>query len=67
MLTRREMLATGTAFTGYALSVDTVLAQAIKTDTDGLVTGDQKIPVAGFDVPVYEARPANGPIIRSCW
>jgi carboxymethylenebutenolidase len=60
MLTRREVLATGTAFTGYALSVETVLAQAIKTDTDGLVAGDQKISVAGFDVPVYEARPSSG-------
>jgi len=60
MLTRREVLATGTAFTGYALSVETVLAQAIKTDTDGLVAGDYKISVAGFDVPVYEARPAGG-------
>src|SRR5262249_56647968 len=60
MLTRREVLATGTAFTGYALSVETVLAQAIKTDTDGLVAGDHKISVAGFDVPVYEARPASG-------
>ena len=60
MLTRREVLATGTAFTGYALSVETVLAQAIKTDTDGLVAGDYKVAVAGFDVPVYEARPASG-------
>ena len=60
MLTRREMLATGTAFTGYALSVDVVLAQAIKTDTDGITVTDAKIPVAGFEVPVYEARPASG-------
>jgi carboxymethylenebutenolidase len=60
MLTRREMLATGTVFTGYALGADVVLAQAIKTDTDGLVAGDHKIPVAGAEVPVYEARPASG-------
>jgi carboxymethylenebutenolidase len=60
MLTRREMLATGTAFTGYALSVETVLAQAIKTDTDGITVTDAKIPVAGAEVPVYEARPASG-------
>ena len=35
-LTRREMLKVGTsaaAAAGYALSVETVLAQAIKTDT----------------------------------
>src|SRR5438445_8379883 len=60
MLTRRGVVATGTVVTGYALSVETVLAQAIKTDTTGLVAGDYKIPVAGFDVPVYEARPAGG-------
>ena len=59
-LTRREMIVAGGTFAGYALSVETVLAQAIKTDTDGLVAGDQKIKVGGFDVPVYEARPASG-------
>jgi carboxymethylenebutenolidase len=59
-LTRREMIVAGGTFAGYALSVETVLAQAIKTDTDGLVAGEQKIKVAGFDVPVYEARPATG-------
>jgi len=59
-LTRREMMVAGGTFAGYALSVETVLAQAIKTDTDGLVAGEQKIKVGGFDVPVYEARPANG-------
>lgn len=34
-LTRREMMVAGGTFAGYALSVETVLAQAIKTDTDG--------------------------------
>jgi carboxymethylenebutenolidase len=60
MLTRREALATGAAFTGYALSVETVLAQAIKTDTEGITVSDAKVPVAGFEVPVYEARPSSG-------
>jgi carboxymethylenebutenolidase len=59
-LTRREMIVAGGTFAGYAMSVETVLGQAIKTDTDGLVAGDQKIKVGGFDVPVYEARPASG-------
>jgi carboxymethylenebutenolidase len=59
-LTRREMIVAGGTFAGYALSVETVLAQAIKTDTDGLIAGDQKIKVGGVDVPVYEARPASG-------
>ena len=59
-LTRRQMLVAGGTFAGYAMSIDTVLAQAIKTDTDGLVAGDQTVPVGGVNVPVYEARPASG-------
>ena len=59
-LTRRQMLVAGGTFAGYAMSVDTVLAQAIKTDTDGLVAGDQTVTVGGVNVPVYEARPASG-------
>ena len=59
-LTRRQMLVAGGTFAGYAMSVDTVLVQAIKTDTDGLVAGDQTVPVGGVSVPVYEARPASG-------
>lgn len=35
-VSRRQVLAAGTAFTGYALAADTVLAQAIETDTTGL-------------------------------
>ena len=69
-VTRRQMLAGGTVFAGYTLAVETVLAQAIKTDTSGLAAGDVTIPVGGFDVPVYEARPASGqnnPIARAAW
>ena len=59
-VTRRQVLVAGGTFAGYALSVETVLAQAIKTDTDGLVAGDQQVPVGRVMVPVYEARPATG-------
>ena len=59
-VTRRHVLVAGGTFAGYALSVETVLAQAIKTDTDGLVAGDQQVPVGGVQVPVYAARPATG-------
>ena len=59
-LTRRQMLVAASTFAGYALSADTVLAQAVKTDTDGLVAGEFQVPVAGVNVPVYEARPATG-------
>ena len=59
-VTRRQMLVAGGTFAGYALGVEKVLAQAIKTDADGLVAGDQQIQVGGVSVPVYEARPATG-------
>jgi carboxymethylenebutenolidase len=59
-LTRRQMLVGVSTFAGYAVSADTVLAQAIKTDTSGLVAGDFQVPVGGVNVPVYEARPATG-------
>jgi carboxymethylenebutenolidase len=59
-LTRRQMLQAGGTFAGYALSVDTVLAQAIKTDTSGIVAGDQEVKIGDYAMPVYEARPASG-------
>jgi carboxymethylenebutenolidase len=59
-VTRRQMLVAGGTFAGYALGVEKALAQAIKTDTGGLVAGDQQVPVGGVNVPVYEARPATG-------
>jgi len=59
-VTRRQMLVVGGTFVGYAMGVETVLAQAIKTDAEGLVAGDQQVPVGGVNVPVYEARPATG-------
>ena len=62
-VTRRQMLkASGTAAAaaGYALSVETVLAQAIKTDTQGIVAGDQVVKIGSYNMNVYEARPASG-------
>jgi carboxymethylenebutenolidase len=62
-VTRRQMLkASGTAAAaaGYALSVETVLAQAIKTDTQGIVAGDQVVAIGSYNMNVYEARPASG-------
>ena len=62
-LTRRQVLkASGTAAAaaGYALSVETVLAQAIKTDTQGIVAGDQVVKIGDYNMSVYEARPASG-------
>jgi carboxymethylenebutenolidase len=59
--TRREVLqASGATLAGYALAADPVLAQAIKTDTDGLTAGDQRVTIGTYDMPVYVARPAAG-------
>ena len=62
-VTRRQMLKAGgtaAAAAGYALSVETVLAQAIKTDTQGIVAGDQTVKVGAHNMTVYEAHPASG-------
>src|SRR3982074_1144416 len=55
MLTRRQMIAANTTFAGYAVAGDKVLAQAIKTDTDGIVAGDQVVKIGTYEMPVYEA------------
>ena len=62
-LTRRDMLKVGGAatFAGYAVGVEKALAQAIKTDTTDIVDGDFEVKIGGYDMPVYEARPASGP------
>ena len=57
-VSRREALAALAAAGGYALSAEPVLAQAITTDTTGLVAST--VNVAGADgtpIPVYEAHP----------
>ena len=61
-ITRRQMLKAGgtaAAAAGYALSVETVLAQAIKTDTQGIVAGDHVVKVGSHNMTVYEARPES--------
>jgi carboxymethylenebutenolidase len=62
-LTRRDMLKVGGAatFAGYAVGVEKALAQAIKTDTTGIVDGDFEVKIGSYGMPVYEARPASGP------
>ena len=59
-LSRRQLLVAGSIFAGYALAADTVLAQAIKTDTDGLAAGEFEVRIGDYGMPVYEARPASG-------
>lgn len=62
-LTRRDILKVGGAatFAGYAVGVEKVLAQAVKTDTSGITAGDFEVQIGDYDMPVYEARPASGP------
>src|SRR6516164_5002226 len=58
--TRRGfMTSTAAAAAGYTLLAGPVRADVIKTDTNGLTTGDGKVKVAGGDMPVYFAKPAN--------
>jgi len=61
-LTRRDVIKAGTASTlaGYAVGVEKALAQAIKTDTQGIIAGDAEVAIGSYNMPVYEARPASG-------
>ena len=55
---RRGFVMTSLA-SGFAVASSPVLAQAITTDTKGLVTGEVSIPTADGKVPAYHARPAK--------
>ena len=58
--TRRGfMTSSAAAAAGYTLLAGPVRAEAIKTDANGLTVGDGKVKVAGGDMPVYFAKPAN--------
>jgi carboxymethylenebutenolidase len=56
---RNFMTASAAVAAGYTLATGPVRAEAIKTDTSGLKAGDANVKVAGGDMPVYYARPAN--------
>ena len=58
-LTRRAFTA-ATLATGFALAVQPVSAQTIKTDADGLEAGEVKVPVADGTIPAYRALPDKG-------
>jgi carboxymethylenebutenolidase len=66
---RGFMTTSAAAAAGYTLLAGPVRADAIKTDTNGLTVGDGKVKVAGGDMPVYFAKPANAanpPVILVC-
>ena len=56
---RSFMTASAAAAAGYTLAAGDVRAEAITTDSNGLTDGMAKVTVAGGDMPVYFARPAN--------
>jgi carboxymethylenebutenolidase len=58
--TRREFVVT-TLATGFALAVQPVSAETIKTDDKGLEAGEVKVPVGDDQtIPAYRAMPAEG-------
>jgi carboxymethylenebutenolidase len=58
MLTRRHfMKVSAVAAAGYAMAAEPILAQAIRTDTAGLVARDVSIKSGNDMIPAYEARP----------
>src|ERR1700737_2916776 len=61
-LSRRGFFLTTSAAVaaGYTLAAGPVRADAIHTDTTGLIAGDAKIKVADGEMPAYYARPASG-------
>ncbi len=58
-LTRRGFVVTSLA-AGFALAVQPVTADTIKTDSEGLEAGEVKIPVKDGEIPGYRAMPAKG-------
>jgi len=59
LLDRRGFLMTGLAV-GFAVAAQPVMAQAIHTDSDGIIADEVRIPVAGGMMPGYHAYPAGG-------
>lgn len=57
-LSRRGFVVTSLA-SGFALASHPVLAQAITTDSKGLVAGEVSIAVADGKIPAYRAMPAG--------
>jgi carboxymethylenebutenolidase len=56
---RLFMTASAATAAGYTLAAGPVRADAVKTDTTGLVTGEAKVAVPGGEMPIYYAKPAN--------
>jgi carboxymethylenebutenolidase len=59
-ITRRQFIATATLTAGFALAIQPVSGKVITTNTQGLIAGALKIPVADGEIPAYRAMPARG-------
>ena len=57
-LARRGFVMTS-LIVGFTMATERVEAQAIHTDSDGLVAGEMQVPVADGTLPGYFARPAG--------
>jgi carboxymethylenebutenolidase len=58
-LTRRQFVVTSLA-AGFALAVQPISAETIRTDTEGLEAGEVKIKTLDGRMPAYRAMPATG-------
>ena len=62
-MSRRQFLAqvsaAGAAIAGFAIASKAVAGEIIKTPIDGLVAAEGRVASAGFQLPIYEARPAK--------
>ena len=54
-----QMTAAGAAIAGFAVASKAVAGEIITTPADGLAVADAKVRSAGFDLPIYLARPAK--------
>lgn len=59
-LTRRQFFVMSALAVGFAVAAGPISAQTIKTDSEGLVAGEVKIPVEDGEIPAYRAMPASG-------
>jgi carboxymethylenebutenolidase len=54
-----QMSAAGAAIAGFAVASKAVAGEIIKTPADGLKVADGKAASGGFQLPIYEVRPAG--------
>jgi carboxymethylenebutenolidase len=54
-----QMSAAGAVLAGFAAAAKPVAGEIITTSNDGLAVADGKVVSKGFQVPIYEARPAT--------